>query len=86
MLFTMFNPQTDIRIRKPAVAGQFYPGNAEELKAQVKHCFRKYAKQQGRKDVVAVIVPHADMSSQEKWLPRHLPKSAPMPNMTISFS
>jgi AmmeMemoRadiSam system protein B/AmmeMemoRadiSam system protein A len=59
MLFTMFNPQTDIRIRKPAVAGQFYPGNAEELKAQVKHCFRKYAKQQGRKDVVAVIVPHA---------------------------
>lgn len=59
MLFTMFNPNTDIHTRKPAVAGQFYPSDPDELTDQVKHYFRKYSNEKGYQDVVAVIVPHA---------------------------
>ncbi|MCK4905310.1 AmmeMemoRadiSam system protein B [bacterium] len=43
-------------IRKPVVAGQFYPANPEELKKQIEGFIQKEAKKQ---DVLGVISPHA---------------------------
>lgn len=45
--------------RQPAVAGQFYPGNAAELRATLKDLFAKAVPPKGIEHVQAVIVPHA---------------------------
>jgi len=45
--------------RQPAVAGQFYPGNANELSSALSMFFSKAVKSKQIKDVLAVIVPHA---------------------------
>lgn len=44
--------------RKPAVAGQFYPGNAQDLKASLKEHFQE-AKSKQVENTVAIISPHA---------------------------
>ena len=45
--------------RQPAVAGQFYPGNAAELRATLKDLFATAVPPKGIGHVQAVIVPHA---------------------------
>ncbi len=45
--------------RQPAVAGQFYPGNAAELRSTLKDLFAKAVQPKGIEQVQAVIVPHA---------------------------
>jgi MEMO1 family protein len=44
--------------RMPAVAGQFYPADSNELKSMLKELFQA-AKPNQSKDVVAIIAPHA---------------------------
>ena len=53
-------------VRKPAVAGQFYPANPSELSALVDECYthplgpgRKPPAPRTKADVVAVVCPHA---------------------------
>jgi len=46
-------------IRKPAVAGSFYPSDPVELKSQLESFYQSAEKQEGKSKVVAVIVPHA---------------------------
>jgi len=46
----------DFKIRKPAVAGQFYPQSATRLKSQIEEFVVKDAL---KKDVVACVLPHA---------------------------
>lgn len=50
------NPSID---RKPAVAGQFYPAGAGELRAMLATMFAHAIAPQGRSDITAIIVPHA---------------------------
>lgn len=45
--------------RQVAVAGQFYPGNSVELKSSLKELFSEALPNQGIKNVLAVISPHA---------------------------
>ncbi len=45
--------------RRPAVAGQFYPANTAELKAQLKTLFSKAAPPGKFENVLAIIAPHA---------------------------
>ncbi|MFH0989591.1 MAG: AmmeMemoRadiSam system protein B [bacterium] len=45
--------------RKPAVAGQFYPGTADELTKTLKGLFSKAVPSKNLKNVVALIAPHA---------------------------
>jgi AmmeMemoRadiSam system protein B/AmmeMemoRadiSam system protein A len=45
--------------RPPAVAGQFYPAQKEELKLALQQLFAKAAPPKGLKNVVAIIAPHA---------------------------
>ncbi|WP_092109319.1 AmmeMemoRadiSam system protein B [Prevotella sp. KH2C16] len=49
----------DARIRKPAVAGQFYEANAAQLHKDLQTYFGKYAAVKGSRTIQAVIVPHA---------------------------
>lgn len=60
--FTACNGQTkqnaDLINRKPCVAGQFYPGSAEELRSELSVLFSK-AKPRQEENVVAVVSPHA---------------------------
>lgn len=48
----------EAKIRKPAVAGQFYAGDAQELRHDLKECFQK-CNASPLEHVQAVIVPHA---------------------------
>ena len=48
----------EAKVRKPAVAGQFYDGNATELKQSIKDCFSS-CNNPVMPHVRAVIVPHA---------------------------
>jgi hypothetical protein len=49
-----------MQIRKPVVAGQFYPEEADECLAQIRECFASHARSESLPDsVVAGIVPHA---------------------------
>ncbi|MBS3818057.1 AmmeMemoRadiSam system protein B [bacterium] len=48
----------DNKKRKPAVAGQFYPANAERLKSLVE---RMVEEDQERKETVCVVSPHAGL-------------------------
>ena len=45
--------------RRPAVAGQFYPGNKGELSRLVRECFRQSEGKRRVRDPRALIVPHA---------------------------
>jgi AmmeMemoRadiSam system protein B/AmmeMemoRadiSam system protein A len=45
--------------RQPAVAGQFYPGNPEELRQSLDDFFANAVPRNDPADVVALIVPHA---------------------------
>jgi MEMO1 family protein len=46
-------------IRKPAVAGTFYPSDPGPLKSQVESFYQSAGNSQGKSNVAAVIVPHA---------------------------
>jgi AmmeMemoRadiSam system protein B len=46
-------------VRKPAVAGSFYPSDPSQLKSQIESYFQALANKPVRSDVAAVIVPHA---------------------------
>ena len=48
----------EAKIRKPAVAGSFYAGDAKELRQDVQNCFSR-CKNPLMENVQAVIVPHA---------------------------
>ena len=45
--------------RQPAVAGQFYPANSDELKSTIEEMFLKAKKKTASNDVLAIISPHA---------------------------
>ncbi|HUT17443.1 MAG TPA: AmmeMemoRadiSam system protein B [Acidobacteriota bacterium] len=55
------------KIRRPRVAGSFYEGNAESLKAQIKNCFlqefgpKKLPKvnKSGPREIIGLVCPHA---------------------------
>jgi len=55
------------KIRRPRVAGSFYEGNAESLKAQIKNCFlqefgpKKHPKvnENGLREILGLVCPHA---------------------------
>jgi AmmeMemoRadiSam system protein B len=44
------------KVRKPAVAGQFYPGTAQGLKREIESLIDKTARKQ---DIIACMLPHA---------------------------
>jgi AmmeMemoRadiSam system protein B len=46
----------ELKIRKPAVAGQFYPSSKQELKNQIEALINKNAR---KRDCVACMLPHA---------------------------
>jgi len=56
-----------VKIRRPSVAGAFYEGNTESLKAQIEDCFlhdfgpRKIPKvsEAGQRKIVGLVCPHA---------------------------
>jgi AmmeMemoRadiSam system protein B/AmmeMemoRadiSam system protein A len=50
---------TNLINRKPAVAGQFYPGRSDELNAQLIRLFAEAAPKKTNHDVLAIISPHA---------------------------
>ncbi len=62
-LIVVFNvlalSQPETTDRQPAVAGQFYPAGADELRAMVSNLFATAVPSRGMKNVRAVIVPHA---------------------------
>lgn len=55
------------KIRRPRVAGSFYEGNAESLKAQIKNCFlqefgpkkRPKVNKSGPREIIGLVCPHA---------------------------
>jgi len=56
-----------MRIRKPAVSGMFYAGTATELEEQIEWCYKHQlgpgvipeVNDEGPREIVAIIVPHA---------------------------
>jgi AmmeMemoRadiSam system protein B/AmmeMemoRadiSam system protein A len=46
-------------VRRPAVAGLFYPSNPDTLRLQLTNLFRSFGNSGGMKNSVALIVPHA---------------------------
>lgn len=56
---TMDSPDETILMREPAVAGQFYPGSPNGLKAELQRLFAKPERQEPQKKTLAVISPHA---------------------------
>ena len=55
-----------VEIRKPVVAGQFYPGNKDGLQQQITDCFMDKRGcgilpkiDKGEKDIIGLVVPHA---------------------------
>ncbi|MBN2481852.1 MAG: AmmeMemoRadiSam system protein B [Bacteroidales bacterium] len=46
-------------IREPSVAGQFYPGNAADLRDELRSLFNDAALKVNRQNTIAVIAPHA---------------------------
>jgi AmmeMemoRadiSam system protein B/AmmeMemoRadiSam system protein A len=51
--------QTPTQDRQPAVAGQFYPGDAVELRSTLEDLFAHAIPSKGLEGVVAIIAPHA---------------------------
>lgn len=56
---TMNTSKQEIIIREPAVAGQFYPGNAAQLRSDLKSYFNDAAVKVERQKTVVIISPHA---------------------------
>ena len=52
-------PQNTQSDRQPAVAGQFYPAQRNELEAELKKLFSKAVPPKNIKNVIAIISPHA---------------------------
>ncbi len=52
-------PQTKSTDRQAVVSGQFYPSNTDELKSMLKQLFSDALPNQGIKNVLAIISPHA---------------------------
>jgi AmmeMemoRadiSam system protein B len=60
-------PKPMAKIRRPRVAGSFYEGNAESLKAQIKNCFlqefgpkkRPKVNENGLREILGLVCPHA---------------------------
>jgi MEMO1 family protein len=50
---------TPTKDRQPAVAGQFYPGNAEELQSMLKDLFSRAVPSKKIENIAALICPHA---------------------------
>ena len=46
-------------IRKPAVAGTFYPADSERLKAEIESYLEQVTADRSEKDIVALVAPHA---------------------------
>ena len=53
------NKEESQNVRKPAVAGSFYPSDPEELKAQLESFYQMAGKAAEKSTIAAVIVPHA---------------------------
>jgi AmmeMemoRadiSam system protein B/AmmeMemoRadiSam system protein A len=51
--------QNELLDRQPAVAGQFYPSQKDELTLELKKLFSKAISPKKTKDVVAIVCPHA---------------------------
>lgn len=49
----------EARVRRPAVAGQFYPGRTEDLQTEINRCLRGAAGSEDAAPVRALIAPHA---------------------------
>ena len=47
--------------RQPAVAGQFYEGSPERLRAQVRECFDENPKVEAKQRFIGGVVPHAGL-------------------------
>jgi AmmeMemoRadiSam system protein B/AmmeMemoRadiSam system protein A len=58
-IITMQESNQELITREPVVAGQFYPGNAEALRAELNKLFANASKRITDKDVLAIISPHA---------------------------
>lgn len=58
--------ETSYKVRPPAVAGAFYPSQADDLKAQVDYFLKNASSKKVKGRIVALIVPHAgyDYSGQ----------------------
>src|SRR5512140_4042253 len=48
-------------VRPPAVAGSFYEGTPERLRAQVDKCFADNAAPQTKQPFIGAVVPHAGL-------------------------
>ncbi|MFH1071472.1 MAG: AmmeMemoRadiSam system protein B [Candidatus Glassbacteria bacterium] len=48
-----------LAVRKPAVAGTFYPADTEELKVDIKSYLAQVMVDRSDKDIVALVAPHA---------------------------
>jgi hypothetical protein len=58
-LLLVFSADAPAGDRAAAYAGRFYPGTASELRGTVAECFSHAVRQDGKRMVQAVIVPHA---------------------------
>jgi AmmeMemoRadiSam system protein B len=56
---TMQESNQELITREHVVAGQFYPGKAEELRVELIKLFANAAERKTDKDVLAIISPHA---------------------------
>ena len=59
LLVSVCNSQNRSEDRRPAVAGQFYPGRPDELKRMLNYLFSKAVAHRDLPNVIAIIVPHA---------------------------
>src|ERR1051326_8477309 len=50
-----------MNIRQPAVAGTFYEGTPERLRAQVDNCFAENSKADAKTRFIGAVVPHAGL-------------------------
>ena len=67
-------------LREAAVAGQFYPGSAQELEATVRHFLASAEKKPGAPIPTALIAPHAgSVSPGAGAAPAYAPIDPPPP-------
>lgn len=50
-----------MHVRQPAVAGMFYEGSPQRLRAQVEECFAANEKPRAREPFIGAVVPHAGL-------------------------
>ena len=65
----MQESKQELITREPVVAGQFYPGNPEELKAELSRLFALAVTKKTENCVRAVIAPHAGYVFSGELLP-----------------